>query len=149
MWHDNKGRPLSKQHAENVWRMSHYRNGLEFLLWSEGSITSWNVMLRLSLTSMPRSITFSNIINIDLSALSNKINYFPSRDNLWRMNWYPTTISASSTAKYTCTSENKVCFLYPLCSLVHNIAMPVQNQRLSPGTPLCQNWPTRAQRNVS
>ena len=40
-------------------------------------------MLRLSRTNIPCSITFPNIKDIDLSALSNGIDDFPSRDNLY------------------------------------------------------------------
>ena len=49
---------------------------------SDHKLISFDVMLRLSRTNMPRSISFRNIKDIDLSALSNGIDDFPSRDNL-------------------------------------------------------------------
>ena len=61
---------------------------------SDHKLISFDVMLRLSRISMPRSISFGNIKDIDLSALSNGLMIFPAETiYLAQMNWYPTIIS--------------------------------------------------------
>ena len=97
-------------------------------------------MLRLSRTNLPCSISFRNIKDIKLSALSNGIDDFSQQRQFIYHRWTGILLQSrtSATAKYSWASENKVCFLCPLCSLVYTSATPAQNQRPSPGTPSCQ-----------
>ena len=98
---------------------------------------------------MPRFISFQNIKDIDLSALSNGIDDFPSRDNL--------STTDELVSYYNLELQRLLNTLAPLktrsVSFAHLPASwfkPALRQlRPSPGTPLWQNWPSSAQRNAS
>ena len=97
---------------------------------------------------MPCSITFQNIKDIDLSALSNGTDDFLSRDNL--------STTDELVSHYNLGLYLLLNTLAPLKTRSVSFAHSALHQRYASskpkallGTPLRQNWPSNAQKTVS